>query len=632
MTFPPSSPFSLITLVSLLFQGGGVFAESPTLKIAVDARELNRKLIHVRMEIPASPGECSIWFPKWIPGTHSPVGPVDKIAGLHFRTPDGAEIPWHRTSDEPWRFLLQTPPATTRVVAEMDCVADGGVFPANGVGCYGSSSIGIIPWNAVLLYPEKESTDTLPCALTLQLPQDWKWGSALQAVATHDSVIVFETNTVSHLVDSPLICGRNFETFDLSGAATPPVFLHVTSESSTATRLDSALLDAYRKLVDEALSLFGGAHFKEYHFLLVLSDKVDGVGLEHLCSSLNITTEQAYADANERKHSSHFDLLPHEFVHSWCGKYRRPVGMCLPGFHHPLQTPLLWVYEGLTTHLGELLTVRCGLQAQEDHWAGMASAWEGLSAMSGRSWRSLEDTATVTSITWGASRTWGLLRRHADYYPEGLTIWLEVDSILRNATHGKINLDDFCRKFLGHQEGHDGPVYGYDLTEMETILNELAPRDWHAFFMDRVIQPRTNLNLAFVKDLGWRLQYVPKPTERGPRRAGGTDLISSIGLSVDDGGKITSVVPGSPGDKAGLAPDMQLVGVNDRKFSGQRLKDAVADSVVRHSVDLLLLDGEIFRTVPISYSGGSRYLELVRDSDQPDLLTAIFTPIAGKSK
>ena len=72
---------------------------------------------------------------------------------------------------------------------------------------------------------------------------------------------------------------------------------------------------------------------------------------------------------------------------------------------------------------------------------------------------------------------------------------------------------------------------------------------------------------------------------------------------------------------------MSVTGVNGRKFTGQRIKDAVADSVASRAVELLILEGDVFRTVRLDYAGGAKYLELARRADQPDTLGVILKPV-----
>jgi predicted metalloprotease with PDZ domain len=322
-------------------------------------------------------------------------------------------------------------------------------------------------------------------------------------------------------------------------------------------------------------------------------------------------------------------LLPHEYVHSWCGKFRRPAGLCTPDFHTPHKTRLLWVYEGLAEYLGEVLMVRGGLVTPMEYREMLAATISTLSHREGRRWRSLEDTAVASHLLRGSSPNWNDLRREQDYYFEGALLWLEVDAMLRERSQGKRSLDDFCRKFLGANPSHARMV-PYELPEILAILRELADFDWDAFFARRTSQPLDALPLEVVSRCGYRLRYAAEPSGYLRYQERGTvSALDSLGLSFSAEGRILNVVPGMIGDRAGLAPGMKVIGVNSKTFSRQRLLDALADSVAFRKIEFLLVEGEEFRTVSLNYSDGLRYLELIRDPSKPDILAEILKPATG---
>lgn len=603
---------------------------APQIQVSVDARELSRSLLHARVEMPATPGEFIVWYPKWIPGVHAPAGPVQNLGGLRFETAKGEPITWRRDDEEMNRFHLTVPAGADRVIAKLDYICNQPTVNSSGVDTFGTSLLGVINWNTVLLYPEATSIDTTTAAVSLQLPEQWKFGTSLKTAQTQPGEVTFQADTLRRVVDSPLICGENFRTIELTGKNTPPAFLHLTSESANAIQIDDKLIASYRKLVAEAVALFGGARWESYHFLVVCSDSLPRNGLEHLASSFNEVGERELIDDKKRKAWPAY-LLPHEFVHAWCGKFRRPAAMVTTNFHQPERTRLLWIYEGLTQYLGEVLTVRSGLLTLDEHLPGLANKIGWLSQQAGRQWRALDDTAAASHLLRGHSNAWGQLRRSQDYYDEGAMIWLEADAIIREKTGGKKSLDDFCKKFFAADREHQPVVVPYELKEVVADLKELADEDWDKFFADRVATPKPALALEFLpKIVGYRLQYSAKQSEylaEREKERKGVNVSDSLGLSVGDDGKIGGVVPGLPADKAGLATGMTITGVNGRKFSGQRLKDAIADSVTNRKIDLLLLDGDTFRNVTLNYADGPKYLELTRTNDHPDTLAAILKPV-----
>jgi len=628
---------ALFAVLSLYVFTLSAFAGAPVgISLDVDAREISRSLLHARLEIPARPGELVVWYPKWIPGVHAPAGPVQNLAGLRFENAAGDILEWKRDEVEMNRFLITVPAGADRVIAKLDYICNQPTTSSSGVDSFGNSKVGVINWNTVLLYPEDASIDTMTASVRLQLPAGWRFGTALAAaIKAEGTSLAFESMTLRRIVDSPLICGEHFRSIELTGKNTPPGFLHITSEASSAIAIDDKLIAQYRKLYTETLALFGGARFESYHFLLVCSDTVPRNGLEHLASSFNVVGERDLIEDKKRKGWAAY-LLPHEFVHAWCGKFRRPASMITSSFHKPERTKLLWVYEGLTQYLGEVLAVRSGLLTFEEHLPALAGKLEWLMHQDGRRWRALEDTAIASWLARGHSVPWSQLRRGQDYYDEGLVVWLEADALIREKTDGKKSLDDFCKKFFAVDHEKMPIVMGYELNEITGLLRELAEQDWDQFFADRVSKPRDTLALDFLnRTLGYRLQYNARPSEYLTERDKDRKQVSvtaSLGLSVGDDGKISTIIPGSPADRAGLAGGMTIAGVNERKFSGQRLKDGVADSVTRGKVELLVLDGEVFRAIPLNYSEGPKYLELTRATDHPDSLSTIFKPLTKDEK
>jgi predicted metalloprotease with PDZ domain len=630
---------ALSFFLSLLVTSACALAAPTEIKMDVDARELARALLHARLEIPAKAGDFILWYPLWIPGVHAPAGPVQNLAGLRFETAAGEPIEWRRDDEEMNRFHLKVPAGADRVVAKLDYICNQPTVNSSGVDTFGNSKLGVINWNTVLLYPEGASIDEATASVRLTLPDGWKLGTSLTTAKSEGAVTSFQPMTLRRVVDSPLICGEYFRTIDLTSKAlpanAPPGFLHLTSEAASAIDIDEKLIAQYRKLYAEALTLFGGARFESYHFLVVCSDTLPRNGLEHLASSFNAVGERELIDDKKRKSWPAY-LLPHEFVHAWCGKFRRPAGMVSTNFHQPEHTSLLWVYEGLTQYLGEVLTVRSGLLTFEEHLPALANKLDYLMRQDGRRWRALEDTAVASWLNRAHSASWETLRRGQDYYDEGLVVWLEADALIREKTEGKKSMDDFCKKFFAADREKMPVVVGYEVKEIAAVLRELADVDWEKFFADRISKPRESLGLEFLtKTVGYRLQYTAKPSEYLLEREKDRKQVSasgSLGFGVGEDGKMGGIVPRSPADKAGLASSDVLVAVNGRKFSGQRLKDAIADSVTVGKVELLVADGDVFRTVVIPYADGPRYLELTRTPEHVDALAAILKPVTKDEK
>ena len=616
---------------------------SPVLHVEVDARDLPRRLLHTRMTVPCKPGRLALLYPKWVPGTHGPAGPVQDIGGLRLESPAGKAISWRRDESDAYRIECDVPPGADEVVVRLDLICTVSAVHASGYLSYGNNSVGLINWSNCLLYPAGKSCDDLSVRLSLRLPPGWQFATALKEesaggegrshqTAPADSMVGFKTVTLDELVDNPLIAGEHLRTIALDAGKNPPAFMHVVSESPGALLLPPNVVEQFSRMVVEAGALFGACHYSSFHFLVTCSDDLGYLGLEHLGCSVNGVRERDLIDDSRRK-GWVANLIPHEYVHSWCGKYRRPAGMCTPDFQTPLKMRLLWIYEGLTEYLGEVLMVRSGLIDAKEYRETLTASIASLSHQEGRRWRTLEDTATASHLLRAPIPSWSELRRGQDYYFEGALIWLEADAIIRERSNGQKSLDDFCRKFLGANRT-DVSVVPYELPEVVSILRELADFDWDAFFARRVKETQESLPLDVLGRCGYRLQYATEPPAgTGISRArAGISARDSVGLSFDSDGKIIDIVPGMAGDRAKLAPGMTVIGINGKKFSERRLRDALADSVARHKLEFLLLENDEFRTVVIDYADGPRYLVLVRDASKPDMLAEILKPIASSGR
>ncbi len=597
-----------------------------TIQLEIDSTDLPRRLLHARLVFPVSGETLTLWYPRWLPGIHAPGGPIQNLVGLRFESPRKERLEWRRNEEEPERFACALPKGITQVMVYLDYICNQSTPNSVGVDSFGNSKIGVLNWNTCLLYPEGDQVGSLRVQASLKLPKGWRHTVALPKAEADGDWLRFPAVPLTELLDSPVIAGEFLRTLDLSAEGFPPTFLHLTSEAENAIEIDEETIRLYRNLVVEAKALFGVAHYPEYHFLAVLSNEFPKIGLEHLASSLNIADERSLVDEKKRKDWVAY-LLPHEYVHSWCGKYRRPRGMTTPNFHVPQHTELLWVYEGLTQYLGEILTVRSGFLTPEEYLDRFTQKVGSLMRQTGREWRPLVDTAISTHLLRGGSPNWAALRRNQDYYNEGLLLWMEADAIIRGRTDGRKSLDDFCRQFLGRKEG--GSVLPYDIAEVYSALRDQAEWDWEGFFSKRVSEPQQALPLDVIGMLGYRLQYSPERSKHlkdQEEESKSTTAADSLGLDFNETGGVVNVVPGMPGDRAGFSPGMTVQGINGRKFSRDRVHDALADSIATRRIEFLVLEGDRYRTLVVDYADGPKYLQLARDEDRRDLLAEILKP------
>jgi predicted metalloprotease with PDZ domain len=604
------------------------------LRLAVDLSDAPRNIFHASLTVPVSSGETTLVYPKWIPGNHRPSGPIANLTGLHFRAND-QEIPWRRDPVEMYSFHLTVPPGVKEIEARYDLIS---ADSAGGGGLATSSNLLDLNWNQVVLYPEGASSDAVPLAASVRLPAGWKYATALTTTRVSAGEVEFAQVSLTTLADSPLIAGAHFRQVELMPAGEIPAhYLDMVGESEAALDMSPEDIAAYRKLVMEADALFGAHHYTQYHFLYTLSDEVGHHGLEHHQSSDNSVGERTLIDPD--KHFLEAGLLPHEFIHSWNGKYRRPAGLATRNYQEPMIADLLWVYEGLTDYLGNVLTARTGLWTPEQYREYLAATAAMLDHRAGRTWRPLEDTAISVQTLRMLGPQWENWRRGLDYYPEGDLIWLEVDSIIRRQSEGRKSLDDFCRRFHG---GESGPakVVPYIFDDLVRELNAVVPYDWATLLKARTRETGQHAPLGGIEGSGWRLVYSDKPNKfqaTAEKLSKALDLTSSLGLLIDKDGHLIDAIPGSPAYVAGLGPGMKLIAVNGRRWSASVLKDALSAAHQTHQpIEVIAEIGDYFKTCSIAYFDGEKEPHLERIEGSPDLLTGILgpktAPPAGQSR
>src|SRR6202163_870844 len=434
----------------VLFSSVVLFAvDGPIITLSVNASDAPRKMIHSQMHIPAKPGTRTLYYPKWIPGEHGPTGPITDLTGLKF-TAGGKTLKWRRDLLDGFTFHVEVPTGENEVTANLDYASPASVEPGYSAGLSATEKLYIVNWNALLLYPAGYGSDQLTYSASLRLPPGWKFGTSLQVSNQAGSEIHFAPVSLTMLVDGPVLAGEYFKMVPLS-SENPPAELDLAADSAAALDAPPEVWEHYRNLVKQAGLLFGARHYRDYHFLLTLSDHVAHFGLEHHESNDSRVEERSLVEEDGRKLTA--GLLPHEYVHSWNGKYRRPADLATPDFEQPMQTDLLWVYEGLTSYLGDMLAARSGERTPSLARDALAQIAAELDHRSGRVWRNLQDTADGVPSMQDAPRQWETWRRGLDYYEEDELTWLWADTIIRQQTHGQKSLDDFCRNFHGAPRG-----------------------------------------------------------------------------------------------------------------------------------------------------------------------------------
>jgi predicted metalloprotease with PDZ domain len=631
--FPTRLPFALLIVAAL----SPAVAQKTPIQITADLTDAPRKIYHAEIDLPVTAGPLTLTTPKWIPGNHRPTGPVDSITGVVF-TANGKTLKWRRDDVDLYEFHVDVPEGVTTLHAHLDCIVLARV----------TQKMAVLEWEKLLLYPAHIPVRDIPIQPSLIVPVGWGVGTALSPVSTGSypvpaagSTTIFAVTSVEQLEDSPVITGQYFHEFALAPTITPKHYLDVVSDYPEDSNMRPATLAEVGNLVREADALYASHHYNVYHFLLTLSDVAGGEGLEHGQSSDNGVGEKGFAD--DAHQLAEADLLSHEFTHSWNGKYRRPVGLYQPDFATEQQGALLWVYEGMTQYLGNVLAARSGLKNQAQYRDMLAMSAANLDYKPGRAWRSTADTAAAASILRGGNPAWSNWKRGQDYYQEGELLWLDADTLIRKLTGDKKSLDDFQKIFLA-KGGNTGPlIVPYTFDELAADLNAVTPYDWATFLHDRVDRINPRADVAGIEQGGYKLVYKDKPSasERtmsaaagaGGMRGRGLDCWYSLGLRVGSDGAISDVLWNGPADKARLAPGEKILAVNGQIFSSDALKAAIRGAKGGTEAIHLIVQADTFvSNAEIDYHDGERYPVLERVEGTPDYLDEITKPLTVPEK
>jgi predicted metalloprotease with PDZ domain len=599
-------------------------ATGPTISLAVDASQAPRKMFHARLRIPATPGTLTLYYPKWIPGEHAPDGPLNDLAGLKFSA-GGQTLKWRRDLLDGWTINVEVPRGQNEVLADLDFLSPATLEAGFSAGSSVTDKLAIVSWNQVLLYPKGWKTDDITFTASLRIPDGWKYATSLPLSNAAGNDLHFAPVSLTMLVDAPVLTGQYLKAVPLNPGQAPPAELDVAADSAAALEPPQEVWDHYKDLVTQAGALFGAQHYRHYNFLFTLSDHVAHFGLEHHESDDSRIEERGLVDETDRKLTS--GLLPHEYTHSWNGKYRRPADLSTPDFQQPMQTDLLWVYEGLTEYIGNILTARSGLWTPEvfrEYLAGVAAT---LDHVPGRSWRNLQDTADAAPQLYFAARGWWYAwRRGVDFYDEDTLNWMWADVIIRQQSTGQKSLDDFCKLFHGPPGGTPA-LKTYTFDDVVNTLNQVVPYDWRGFWTERLTNHGPGAPLGGIEGSGWKLVYDETPTDYLRSEERNRDWVLetfTVGLYLRGDGGVIDTIEGMTAAKAGIGPGMKIVAVNGRRFSAEVLHEAIKGAKGgTEPIELLVENADYYKTFKLDYHEGEKYPHLVRDESKPDLMSEI---------
>ena len=572
------------------------------IELNVDATDTVRRAFRVTETIPVKPGatNLTLLLPEWLPGKHGPRGALAEVADVFFLV-DGKKVDWVRDPVEVYAFHVSLPAGAREVVAKF--IYTSPFQPSEGRVVMTPEMMNI-QFEQMSLYPAGHYVRRIRVKPTVTFPAGWTATTALDGQSAPGGTVNWAETDYETLIDSPIFAGAHYATYDLGH----DVDLDIVADEAKDLATTPEQIARHRALVDQAVRLFGARHFDHYDFLLALTDTMGGIGLEHHRSSENQLDPDAFTEWDDQAWDR--GLLPHEFVHSWNGKFRRPAGLWTPDYRQPMQDNLLWVYEGQTQFWGIILAARSGMQPKDIVLGQLATYAGGYTQQPGREWRSVEDTTLDPVFAARKAKPFSSLTRNEDYYTEGALVWLEADQIIRQGTSNTRGLDDFARAFFGIRDGDWGEVT-YTFDQVAAALNDIYPYDWARFLDTRLRQPGQPAPLKGLEMAGYRLVWKdePNPYDAARMKAGKyLNLNHAIGVVIGSDGKVSNTRWGSAAFDAGIVTGTQIMAVNGTAYSDDRLKDAIAAAKDgKAPLELLVQRGDSFLTVPVAYDGGLRW-------------------------
>jgi predicted metalloprotease with PDZ domain len=593
-----------------------------TIRLAVDATDVTRHIFRVKETIPVQGGALTLLYPKWLPGNHAPTGRIDALAGLVIEA-NGQRVEWVRDTVDVFAFHVEVPAGATALDLQFQFLSAG---DGNEGRIVATPEMLNLQWNSVALYPAGHFVQRITVEPSLRLPDGWQFATALDIASADGVTTTFKPVSFETLVDSPVFAGRYVKRVDLDSSGPAPVRLNVFADRADLLEAKPEHLDAHRALVTQAYRLFNSHHYDHYDFLLALSDRLGGIGLEHHRSSENGTVPTFFTEWDKNPDTR--ELLPHEFTHSWNGKFRRPADLSTANYNVPMRNSLLWVYEGQTQYWGYVLAARSGLVTKEQALDQLAITAAVYQHRKGREWKALQDTTNDPIIASRRPIPWRSWQRSEDYYAEGELVWLDVDTLIRELSGGQKSLDDFARAFFGIDDGSWEPrTYTFD--NVVATLNAVQPHDWVAFLRAR-LDRHDGAPFDGLARGGYTLTYSDTASDyfkKMEARRKIADFSYSLGFVVGRENKLGDVLWDGPAYRAGLTAGTQLVAVDGISYDKDRLQAIIkAAKTDNAAIELLVKNGDRYTTVWIDYHEGLRYPHLTREANVPARLDEILAP------
>jgi predicted metalloprotease with PDZ domain len=530
-------------------------------------------LFHVTLTVSGASGALRFVMPAWAPGSYLIRDFARHVQDFSAQDAAGRDLAWRRVDKQTWEVDAE---GAKRIVLRYRVYANElGVQSSHldATHAYG---------NGTSLFLYLEGAKDAPCSLVVKAPRGW-----VVDVPLKEKGNAFLAEDYDALVDAPFEIGthRRLE-FRVLGKR------HRIALYGRGNEDADRIVADLRRIVAEEAAIFGGLPYKEYLFIIHLSDKAGG-GLEHRGS--NTSSVERWTFQPGKKYEDFLALEAHEFFHTWNVKRLRPAVLGPFDYTREVHTTLLWAMEGITSYYDHLVLARAGLITEERYREFIAETITKLRQQPGRFKLSLSQSSFLAWVKlYKQDPNW--INTGVSYYLKGELVAMCLDLAIRDRTKGRKSLDDVMRALVERY-----PADGEGIPEMHThgvdgwrrAIEDVTGLSWRSFWA-KYIDGTDEVDFeTFLRHVGWELQPVLRDehAEEKERKGdyGGPGGWLGVELKEHDRRvRLANVLVTSPALAAGLAPEDELVAldgmqVKDKEWLEKRLRERMpGDEVELH--------------------------------------------------
>ena len=391
-----------------------------------------------------------------------------------------------------------------------------------------------------------ENMQDFPISLELNIPKNYEIASSM---AQKDGILLAEN--FDEFADSPFICSANLEKKSYS---VENIDFYIWFNKQEHIPWERVLTD-FQLFTKTQIKDFGEFPVGEYHFLIQSMPEIAYHGVEHLKSTV-ITLGPSHQMFEER-YDELLGVSSHELYHVWNVKSIRPKDLLPYDFKKENYSELGYIYEGITTYLGDLYLLKSGVFSLEKYLRELDKQFQKHFDNPGRFNYSV---AQSSYDTWIDGYVPGVPGRKVSIYTEGCLLAFVMDASIRKATNNKSGIEEVMKRMYYN---FGIKKIGYTEKDFIEILENTCGESFQDFFKDYVhgTTPYESILISALDYFG--LELIQKPSNLYTEAKLGIKTLHHASNYI-----ICSIYPGSPAEMAGLSLGDEIIAINDVKLNG----------------------------------------------------------------